>query len=333
MAFSVSTDLSWFLRAPVLVGTNPTPSDRVSTAINITVFPQWYKQVSLEWSVPKEWGACTYHVYFWPGQGAGYERLTTSPLDSPFFKDPTTREYSKFHNGYYVVEALVQNPAQSISSPPTTWQVKRRNSIELKASEIQRREFLLLSKFVGVKSFLFRKKTYGLRCPRCWSPTTEKVTDDHCPVCYGTSFEGGYFDPIPVFVQYDPTPNERTKTYYGDLEANQIGGWTIPIPQMSPEDVLVRSGDWNVYKVVRIASTELLANPVRQMVTLTQLSKTDIENSLMQRTQEPAAEKYLLSLGGRFSETRFPQKDLDQVSTNNSTWSPGDQPLPVKYTV
>lgn len=321
------------MRAPVVRGTYAVPTSPISKDIEVTVFPQWYKQVSLEWTIPPDWGACTFHVYFWPGGDSGYERLTTNALTTPFFRDPTSREYSKFHNGYYVVEVLVASPAQIKRSAPASWHPKRREKLEIMASEIQRREYMLLSKFAGVKTFLFRRKLYGLRCHRCWSTVTEKVTDDHCPVCLGTSFEGGYFDPIPVFVQYDPTPNEKTRSYFGTFEANQIGGWTISIPEVSPDDILIRTGDWNVYRVVRVATTEIQANSVRQMMTLTQLSKGDVENLLAGKAQEPAATDYLKELGGSYSAQRFPTNQLDTNLKNNPDWQPSDPQVPVKYRI
>ena len=150
-------------------------------------------------------------------------------------------------------------------------------------SEIQRREYLLLSKFVGVKSFLFRKRSYGKRCTNCWDPTIEQVTNDHCPYCLGTSFEGGYFDAAPLYLQYETTPNSRDKVYFGKFESNQIGAWTISVPVVNSEDVIVREGDWAMYRVDKIMTTELQANTVRQIMTLTQLAKGDVEYQLIQR--------------------------------------------------
>ena len=163
----------------------------------------------------------------------------------------------------------------------------------LRSREIQRREQLLLRKFVGVQSYLFRKLSYGKRCPLCYDHRTEQIMDDHCPNCLGTSFEGGFFAPAPMLAQYETTPNSRDKTYFGKMEANQIGAWTTSLPVINSEDVLVRVGDWAMYRIDRIMTTELQANTVRQILTLTQISKGDIEYQLVKRHLPDFPDQYL----------------------------------------
>lgn len=280
MSFSVT------FSPPLLISTKAlqTPSTRESSQIRVKVYPQWYKQISLEWSVPAEFGRVLFNVYFSQTGDGDWTKLNSTPIDGTFFSDPSTQEYSKFHEAYYVVEALLldQNGAL-LRSKPSTWKNQQRKWVELRAIEIQRRESWLLRKFAGVKSYFFRRKIYGERCPHCWNRSAEIVTNDHCPVCLGTSFKGGYFTPAEIYVQYNPTPNDNEKVYFGKLENNQIGAWTIAWPEVFPDDIIVRTGDWGLYKVDRIETTELQANVSRQMMTLTQLNKNDIEYELIKR--------------------------------------------------
>jgi len=333
MAFSVSLSPSWFLLSPIAEGNASAPTGQLNPSISVQVFPDWYDSVTLTWSIPPDWGNCKFHVYFWNGGQEGYSRLTSSMISSPFFKDPTTRDYSKFRNSYYIVEAYLPT-GQIVKSNLESWHYRRRDRLEKISAEIQRREYLLLSKFAGVKSYLFKRRTYGLRCHRCWSATQEKVMDDHCPVCFGTSFEGGYFDPLPCFIAYDPTPNEIIKGYVGRIESNLIAGWTISVPEMAADDIIIRTGDWNVYSISKIQTTELQTNSVRQMLSLSQLSKRDVENLLAKRIEDPLAPKYLEMLGGEFNSTRFPQSAIDNTSINDPEWQQAQdlQTLP-KYTI
>jgi len=285
MSFTVSLDHSWFTRGPQSSGPGSIPQSEVNESVEVTVYPDWFTKVSLEWKIPNTWGPCLFHVYYRPGDDGTYTRLTSTPIDSLHFTNPLAQDYSKYHNAKYVVEALIESRGFRVKSQPTSWNYKRRDWVEKRATEIQRREYLLLSKFAGVKAYIYKKRMFGERCPRCWSKETEKVMDDHCPVCYGTSFKGGYYDPVPTFIQFEPTGNVRNKSYFGNLEANQIGAWTISLPEFSPDDVVVRTGDWNVYKVIQVQSTELQSNTVRQMLTLTQLSRNDVENLLAKRSE------------------------------------------------
>ena len=333
MAFTVSLSQSWFLQAPITTGATAAPGSALNPNLKVTVYPHWYNNVTLTWQVPTSWGQCSFHVYFWEGGQEGYKRLTTNPVSDPSYVDPTAQDYSKFRNGYYIVEALLPG-GQKAKSTPTSWHYKRRDRLERIASEVQRREYLLLSKFNGVKSYLFRRKEHGLRCPRCWSESAEKVMDDHCEVCFGTSFEGGYYDPLPLYINYDPTPNDVMKSYVGKVEGNLIAGYTISLPEISADDIIIRMGDWNVYFVAKIQSTEIQSNTVRQLLSLSQMAKSDVENKLTYRIEAAGSSQYLENLGGEFSQQRFPRAPVTTTQNDDPDWSK-DQNLDVlpKYAI
>lgn len=328
MGLSTSLNLAWFLTSPP-ASTSSAPAsyqDPAGNNIQIRVFPEWYVGVFLTWSIPAQWGNCQFNVYFTSSGHTDFVKLNDRLLTEAQFSDMSSQDYSKYRHGFYIVEAYIVSQNRWIKSLPATWSQKRRGKIEKIATEIQRREYLLLSKFAGIKSYVFRRRPFGERCPRCWNATLEKVMDDHCPVCYGTSFEGGYFTPIPSFIQFEPTPNSTINSYYGVLEPNQIGAWTISMPEIVPGDVVIRTGDWNVYYVARAATTELQTNTVRQLLTLTQYSRQDVENRLayLISGENPAAYlgTFLTLFAGNGAQTgRFPQNLLDERPENDYPWA------------
>lgn len=256
----------------------------VNPSIRVKVYPRWLHYVALEWSVPSDWGDCAFNVYHSATEEGNYVKVNPSPINGNSLVDYSNQDYHKFRNGYYVVEAiLVGQGGASLRSQPHTWHNTRSPWVELRAQEVQRREFLLLRKFTGVKSYLMKRRTYGLRCPNCWDSVSETVTKDYCKVCFGTSFKGGYFPPIPLFVQYEPTPSSVMKTYFGKFEPNQIGAWTVSVPEIAPDDILIRTGDWNIYEVGSLQTTELQSSPVRQIMQIKQLGRRDVENDLILR--------------------------------------------------
>lgn len=321
MSFSVSFDPSWVIFSPSSFGPFNAPVSEKNDFLDVTVFPEWYTQTSLQWKIPESWGNCKFHVYYWPGGEEGYIRLTSTPITNLFYKNVDARDYSKFENSSaYVVEAILPS-GQTVRSSPTTNGYKRRGKIEKIANEIQRREYLLLTKFAGIKSYLFKRRQFGERCPRCWNKDLEKVMDDRCPVCFGTSWNGGYFDPVPLFVQYESTPNIRTRDIQGRMEPNAIGAWTISVPEINPEDVIVRTGDYDVYIVTSMTPTELQTQTVKQNLALTQLSRIDIENELMKRIQSNTSFNYIKEFPGRFIPKRFPTTLLDKTQENDPAWA------------
>jgi hypothetical protein len=282
MSFNFSFSYDYY----PITGFQGVPTTAVTTDGSITVkfYPIWYKQVTMEWSIPASWGACTFNVYKSANGDGPFEQVNQTPITGTFFKDLTTEAFSKFGRDFYVVEVILPS-GQTTRSPASSWQKIRRKDVELKALDIQRREYLLLSKYTGVESLVFSRRTYGKRCLLCWNPTTERVMNDACPSCLGTSFEGGYFPGISSFIQYEPTPNSVTLTYFGKFEPNQIGAWTISYPEINPHDLIVRLSDWKVYRVEAIQSTELLTVSVRQIMQITELDKESVEYQLI--TKDP----------------------------------------------
>jgi hypothetical protein len=151
----------------------------------------------------------------------------------------------------------------------------------IRAAEITRRETILLDKFVGVDSLIFRKKYFGQRCPNCYNEDIEKVTKDHCLTCLGTSFIGGYFPGMLTKMCYEISPNNTQLTYLGKLETNQTSAWTISSPALMTHDLILRIPDYSLFRIESINQTELQTVQVRQVVQITELSKNSVEMNLI----------------------------------------------------
>lgn len=258
----------------------------VSTAITVKFFPIWYKQATLEISIPPTWGGCLFNVYRSADPDSNYVKLNSVPLNQNYFKDTTSTQYSKYNRDFYIVEVLFEN-GKSIQSEPQTWKNTRSTWVQLRANEIQRREDLLLRKFTGIESYLFKIKTYGARCKACWNYEVEMIMTDNCPTCLNTSFEGGYFTGIPVLLQYEPTPDDLSYTYFGKFESSQISAWCLGIPEIKARDVIYRVPDQTLYYVEDWANTELQTVTVRQLLKLNQLDKFSPEYKLATQVFPP----------------------------------------------
>lgn len=247
--------------------------------ISATIFPTFYKHNVVEFSVPPHWGSCLFDIYRAETDVGPWQKISPSPVTGTFFKDVNTQDFSKYNNGWYIVECALPD-GRRIQGSPVTWQNVRRNWVELRAKEIERRETLLLEKFVGVKTLVFRRKHFGQRCPNCWDFQTEKVTKDHCSVCLGTSFKGGYFPGFETLFQYEPVPQDSSLEERGRVELSMVPAWTISFPQLEMHDLLLRVPDWKMFRIEHVISTELQTKIVRQTVNLAELSKESIEYKL-----------------------------------------------------
>lgn len=275
MSFNYEFTWDYF---PLFVASGITAGNTVSGNFAVKVYPYWFKQITLEWVIPTDWGGCRFNVYKAQTEDGTYTKLNQALIDvgTNFFKDKTTEDYSKINKGWYIIEAVLSS-GKRIQSDPITWGNERTSWVEIRAQEIQRREWLLLNKFVGMEVYVFRRRTYGQRCTNCWNYDLQKVTKDKCTVCMGTSFEGGYFPAIKTLIQFEPNPNEVQLTYFGKWEINEMYAWTIAFPHVKQRDLIYRATDGALFEISDRKNTELQGSTVRQLLKVTQLDKDSPE--------------------------------------------------------
>lgn len=250
--------------------------------IVVKVSPVWFNQTVIEWSVPEEWSGLRFNIYRSEIENTDYIKLNSIPFTDFSYTDTTAREFLKVNEAHYRIEVIFPDGRTLFSVSKDSDNV-RTPWIDLKAKEVNRREWLYLRKLVGVKTLLFRRKTKGLRCPTCWSHAGEKILRDNCPTCFGTSWEGGYDSPIETLLQYDTSTNDVVPSVNGLLEPNRITAWTVGYPKFYDLDIIVRVPDNKVYRVDIVQPTELQTSIVRQILTLSELEKSAIEHKLRYR--------------------------------------------------
>lgn len=250
--------------------------------IEVKITPLLYKQVVVEWSIPHFWGECLFNVYKSPTEYGPWTKLNPAPIDGYFLKDILTEQYTKNEQDFYIVECMASN-GKVFQSKVATWDNKRSDWVQIRAKEIARRENLLLRKFTGIDVVIFRRRTFGKRCPECWDSKIEKVIKDHCTCCLGTSYAGGYFPGYVSKFQFDPTHNNNQLAYQGKVEINVIPAWTTFYPEINVFDVILRLPDMRIYRVDAVQVTELQTARVRQIMNLVELSKFDIEYELARK--------------------------------------------------
>ena len=266
--------------------------------VNVKVYPLFYNKVIVEWGIPPSWGRCVFDVYKSETENGPWVLITPTPLSNTnFVEDIGTQAYSKFHKSYYRVEVQLPPPdGRRIISTVSTWDNVRSTIVQIRAREITRRETILLTKFTGVDTLIFRRKYFGERCPRCYNTDIEKVIEDHCPACLGTSFLGGYFPGVSTKVSYEISPDNTQLGYSGKIETNQTSAWTISNPEIMSLDLLLRIPDSKIFRVQSKNPTELQTVQVRQIMQLVELNKNLVEYGLLINLVDPI--HYLPGLTG-----------------------------------
>lgn len=249
----------------------------------IEVMPIWFDRATITWKIPSDWGQCSFNVYKSISDAGPFEKITVSPISGLIFNDLESRKFSKYHPDFYIVEAILHDQGNALlRSSPVSWERQQRRWVELRSVEIQRRLWLMLRKFMGVETMVFKRKTFGKRCFSCWDPSNYKVTNDRCPECFGTGWSGGYLPQYSTLMQFDSTSNNTEVSVLGRNEPSNITALTIAFPEIDDWDVIYRVKDGRMYRVDRVLNTELLTNKVSQRVHLIELPKNYIEYKLLE---------------------------------------------------
>ena len=189
--------------------------------------------------------------------------------------DRTFNDESVDRQIYYKVRGV--NAKETITS-----EVKRLDQDELNylGLAIARNKKLLLERFIGVKCYVFVRKTFGPKCPVCYDPVRQKSLSSSCPTCYGTTFTGGYFAPILIYIQLHPLVKSDTKTELQHTENLRIDGiWTGNYPILSPGDLIVEAKEQDHRYIIEspIMPTEQHNALVEQRFPVTQVHLSRIE--------------------------------------------------------
>ena len=145
---------------------------------------------------------------------------------------------------------------------------------------VARNKQILLRRFNGTKCYVFIRKTFGPKCPKCYDSVRQKSTSSYCPVCYGTTFEGGYFSPISIYMYLEHLNKVNYKTDLQNVENLRIdNNWCGNYPLFAPGDLIIRAKDETMRYIIEapITRTEQNNVVVEQRFPVTQVHASRIE--------------------------------------------------------
>lgn len=157
--------------------------------------------------------------------------------------------------------------------------VTRQAEPDLIASYIRRAELTLLVAAIGRVCWLFKRRSFGARCPSCWDTVTSKKLKANCMSCYQTGFLRGFLNPIEVWVQIDPEAKAQQNNAQQIDQQTGTTARTSFYPNIVPGDVLVEAENKR-WRVLKVTLSERLRTPVKQELVLIRINDTDIEYRL-----------------------------------------------------
>lgn len=133
----------------------------------------------------------------------------------------------------------------------------------------------------GIPLIVLKRRRWGDRCPKCYDPVTKESTLEHCPVCFGTSFVGGYWAPTLIRGRREVGTVTTNTTAHGDADVEICDFNILDYPLVEYKDIVVDLVRNNRYEVQRAHGTQLKSVTVTQKITASLLGRNSVEYSLL----------------------------------------------------
>ena len=188
--------------------------------------------------------------------------------------EPYLRNLNKEY--YYRIRVRKISTQEEISTKPFTWN----GDLDLIGIYIAEEHNFLLEDAVGVPSLVHLRKRGGMPCRSCFDAIQKKRTASHCTSCFGTNWEGGFYNPIDLFVDYSPNPKNESIAEWGATQENQTTVLISNYPEVGPGDVIRELRTNRLWRVVMSKQTEKRRTPMLQFVRVVEIPAGDIEHKI-----------------------------------------------------
>lgn len=268
----------------------------MSLAVQITkITPLVPDRVFIQWDLldPAEHGVYSFILERAGSSEGPWETCLTSANTYYYIDDfrnqpgynptETVNTYSTQRELYYRVKVIPPSGDQNmvVSAPHSLWP-----EIAYMASGLRRRlqydEDIIFRRVNGVRLVLLKRRRWGERCQTCYDPETKATTWEACPECYGTTFKGGYWNPVVVWGRIAPPHNVSPQfTGHGDVAEGIRHQVTIlDVPLLQDRDLIIETELNHRHIVERKTQTELRRRTVHQQLVTELLDRGSVEYAI-----------------------------------------------------
>ena len=181
---------------------------------------------------------------------------------------------------YYRVRAVEMLNGQAVQTFKSETFEQREDPPDLVALYIIE-EHLFAHRWVyGVPAVIYTKKAEGFRCEECWDNVLKRQTNSHCERCYGTGFIGGYYQPIPAWIDFSPSPEIVQIADFGEKQLHETDIQFTDYPSLQVGDLILQGKPLVFWRVENVRSTLKNQTTILQIARLNMVNRSDIEWAL-----------------------------------------------------
>lgn len=222
-----------------------------------------------------------------PGQMV-YEEVDTTPNLVSFWRR-------------YFYRIVATTPEGEVTSAVVTWQTEPRPH-EL---EIIRRHDFMLRYFQGAPSFAIVERTTDSAYCDCYDVTAGRPTRSNCTLCLGTGRQRPYFEPIPLFIDYNPDEELVSISNFGEMQPKEKDCWISAYPRVKPGDLFYEVVPALLWRIVRVHTIQPMRTTIQQVCRVNALERSEVEyRRLVQRIPDETL-KDLVQQWERVKEERM----------------------------
>ena len=260
---------------------------RKTNALSVTVtkvYPIWPTGIFIQWVLkdPTFSGGYNFQVYRSGGSDGPWEHVGAGLFDTYCFFDGNfsgsveagTPELLSMNRQIYYKVTVENGEGQTAeyTHQLEPWLDRRRAGIHRK---LVRDAYVSLRVGNGTEVALLKKKQWGTKCS-CTSSSGQVIVS-HCKKCFGTSFEGGYWNPEYTYANRAAQPTSLTRAMQGDKEIKKTRIITTRIPQLAPKDLVVFTRTNRRYRVEEVTPSQIHQVDVHQELIVSELDPSSAE--------------------------------------------------------
>lgn len=191
------------------------------------------------------------------------------------YEDFEINQHSEYRVFYYVLR--ITNPTGTTYSDSESVRLTVEPSPI--ALELIRKKTVALNNgsTAGIDGKLYIRKTWGTYCS-CFDHVKKRKALSNCPVCLGTNYVGGYFDPVDIRMFFNVTQKQIENLGFETNPVRQVFE-TTNYPIVSPGDIIRHEQEGN-YRVGSVRSTSRETYTVSQFAQVEKINTNDIEYDL-----------------------------------------------------
>jgi hypothetical protein len=194
------------------------------------------------------------------------------------FQDSEPNLLGLSRNYWYIIKANSNfSDSEFTLSDPKTVEYELKGHRAKVARKARRDLKIQLERLNGVPIIILKRRSFGPRCDKCYNEITNDVVYSHCISCYGTTYSGGYHDPVYTHGKLDPVVVQETIGSSGPNESAMTGLTIVEYPVVETNDVIIEAKTNRRFKVMRKVSSESSRVLVHQDLQVSELSRAGIE--------------------------------------------------------